>query len=1723
MSGKCWLFILPIVCFTITPSEAAFDSVFPIHHEKSDKCLSVMDAQITLSDCNQENPIFLWKWVSQHRLFNMGSKTCLGIDLSRKQDQLKMFECDSTIMLWWRCNGTILYGAAQNKLALKNESVVTDGDMFDAWKQYGSNDSICKQPYHEIYTKDGNSFGQPCEIPFKFNGTWYPDCTTNGPGGKQEWCATTLNYDIDKKYGVCLKKETGCDDKWEKVPETQNCYQFNTQSALTWTEAHVSCRNQGGDLLSIANATELKYFEEKDLPDKMWIGLNQLDISSGWFWSNGMPLDFVNWEKGMPGVSVLDGSSCGMITSSGKWLSYSCDARFPYICKKLQSDLQTELSSDDWNYKETVCDRDWLPYNGFCYFSPKNKESWDNASQICSDNNSTLISMHTLADVELVITSFHNDTVEDIWIGLRSDNVSVHFMWSDGSKVTFTYWDRNEPNAAVNIAGNCVSYSGKLGRWHVKPCDEKFGFICKRKGDAKLGNSSDAGCPPGENWKRHGDSCYKVDQNEIPFGENLNLTIMNRFEQEFVNSLIKRAKNVEGKYFWTSLQDKNSTGEYTWGSLENEVSYTNWNSFQPDFPGGCVAIATGKSLGKWEVKDCKNFKAFPVYKKRIGTSKPPAVQPDPTAPCPVGWRSGNTPYCYKLFHRERITRKRTWEEAEQFCDALGAHLPSFSHMYEMQDLHDILREQISDDRWVWAGLNKRNPLSEGSWEWSDSRPVSIVIVPYDFQEDDDDIRDCAAFKTKTSTWHMSFLLPFIEQRKNDFYLHPFRCDVNLEWICQIPRGIPLKTPDWYVPDGAGINGSQLIVDGDEYWFVDDKLMTFQEATIYCKGNGGELASLESNAALQAVQKKIKQISKNENQRWWIKSLNFFSGYHRPRFHFYPFWYGHHRWQRDCTSITGRIFGDFTYREMDCNQYYPFVCEKRNISMLDINYQTPQKPVGACPAGWVSFGQKCFLLIKPSYSDFAKANDICQSHGGTLPSISNQAEQDFITQTIQDFKKQWIGLKISISSGIGKWIDGTAVAYKNFNPLFDGRPMYLSLHEFAGENELCTVLLNDPASSFVGTWNITSCSHAQNFSLCQNFQDPKVNVTNPMLNLISEYKGHNYTIIHTEVVWDDAVIKCAEIGMQLASIMDEYHQAYLAVQVYTLGFPLWIGLSSKDDGIHYSWSDGRSISYSRWAENEQGTGECVYLDTNGFWKCADCYTKQQGAICYATKDDNPAKVPNEEIAHCPHKIGSTPWVTFQNNCYTFQINQKRWRNINLKEAHIACKNIDADAYALNIRSELENNFVVEQLRPFADLVQWIWLGVIYDKNEEKFKWHDGTYVQYSNWKNGRPVTTDNDFLAGLNLEGSWEILSVSQKTYFQQHSIVVCKIDREPSTVYNSSLADTIPYGNYTYTIIRKQIQWYDALRECKQKGYDLASIHNEAQQLFLERIAKIDGFPLWTGLSSQDERSSNFEWADGSQFDYKSQQFENASRDGNCMYLDEKGNWKYDNCTVKRDGAICYKTTVKSEKLDQNEISSDCPQSKGTSNWVKYKDYCYAFDMNLYNFSVYGMKEAKTICQKLDTSAYLLSIKNADENAFISKHIKENMLITERVWLGISADAKSHNWRWLNDSEVSYYNWENKLNTDGRKSCAVILSSNGTWTAVSCEKGFSRIVCKVPIRSNKKIAAVVLAVLIVFMLIAGLIWYVYKNGRLRHMGFSAVRYERSFNDDDTRTFIDASF
>jgi hypothetical protein len=123
---------------------------FTIVNENTGKCIKPLNTWIVATDCDETKDM-LWKWVSQHRLFHLQSQKCLGLDITKSVDSLRMFSCDSDAMLWWKCEHHSLYSAAQYRLALEGGHAIASSNTSDVWRKGGSKESLCDQPYYGEY------------------------------------------------------------------------------------------------------------------------------------------------------------------------------------------------------------------------------------------------------------------------------------------------------------------------------------------------------------------------------------------------------------------------------------------------------------------------------------------------------------------------------------------------------------------------------------------------------------------------------------------------------------------------------------------------------------------------------------------------------------------------------------------------------------------------------------------------------------------------------------------------------------------------------------------------------------------------------------------------------------------------------------------------------------------------------------------------------------------------------------------------------------------------------------------------------------------------------------------------------------------------------------------------------------------------------------------------------------------------------------------------------------------------------------------------------------------------------------------------------------------------------------------------------------------------------------------------------------------------------------
>uniref|UniRef100_A0A3P9I5P8 Phospholipase A2 receptor 1 n=1 Tax=Oryzias latipes TaxID=8090 RepID=A0A3P9I5P8_ORYLA len=1261
------------------------------------RCIKVDHSSLVLEDCQRPTRRMLWKWVSSHRLYNLGTGMCLGLDILNTTHPLGMFECDKAYtMMWWRCRGNTLYGAFQWKVTGAGRLVVVKKSDYYEWKRHRTpREGPCSYPYEDIHTLLGNANGMPCVFPFNYNNKWYAECTTEGREDNLHWCSTTPRYDRDERWGFCPVKGK----------DLQACYQFNLYTILTWSQALATCQAQGGNLLSITSMAEQKYIRDRlsSVGTMVWIGLNHLKEGQGWQWSDGAPLSLVNFIPALPASPLQVNRECGVYNSAyaENWQSLSCESALPYICKKMPNDTRRAEPLENWQYIHTKCDDGWWPHNGFCYRVLPDSEagSWQMSSEACSSQGANLTSIHSLSELEMLLFLLANENLE-VWIGLWKPLSSPAVEWSDGSPVTLTLWQQFQPVHNLTETPLCAKLEKKKGNWLLVSCDERLSAVCRRESRS-----------PG--WKRHGHSCYTVTSHEQTYEDALMgfyckaplLTVENRFEQTFVNSLLSASGANCSRDYWIGLTDRENKGEYSWLPLNGSsppLTFTNWNKHQPVSSGGCVAMSGGPALGHWEVKDCKSYKALSVCEQSVSSYhgvELPEHHIDAYAPCPPGWESqSGLLHCFKVFHDEKVLMKRSWVEADFFCQALGAQLASFHHHEEQDFVNKHLSTMFegTEGRWFWLGFNKRNPEHPGVWEWSDGSPVSTD------KNEEDDRKDCAVYSDLTST------------------LTPQPCDAKHEWICKVSRGKCSKT------------GVHVYINAFDQ----------QSTAVFCRRSAKKNPDNVLKSLINRIINRIEFFS-----RWSDNTEVEFQNWVDRTSHGSP------KKSRMCATMSSSI-GKWSLNK--CSELHGYVCKRMTVSVVE----TPREPhyIGGCPEKWLYFGHKCLLLHLPDSPKEGKswrdAQSICSSFDGSLVAIEDEIEQAYITMLLQgSFVGVWIGLR---DEDTMKWINGRPVIYTNWSPV-----------EPRTDEPLCTVLSNNHNFHLTGKWYDEKCSDSEYGFVCQKPQDiskpPTHSYHHPLPENI-EYRSSSYKALSGNMSWEDALTKCHEKGSKLVSITDAYHQAFLTVLVNRLAVPHWIGLYSSESGINYRWSDGSEIMYTHWdtADDEDDfvSEVCVYIDVNGGWRRADCKTLLPGALCYVSPTPPSSESYISDKIVCP-----SSWVNFEQWCYNFEhVIEKH----TFEESREHCRHLGVSSNLLTITSKKENDFILEQLWSSGFIHQSIWLGMNFNIDTNSMEWVDSLKSDYTNWANKGPDVkrmTADTCVSTTVVGGVWHMSSCTERLGF----------------------------------------------------------------------------------------------------------------------------------------------------------------------------------------------------------------------------------------------------------------------------------------------------------------------------------------------------------------------
>ncbi|NXC39026.1 MRC1 protein, partial [Penelope pileata] len=1304
---------------------------FLIYDEDSKLCLVAESShEVTIAACNKNSEIQKFRWVSDHQLMSVPLAQCLGVSYKQDQAKISLYPCNEKSQFQkWDCRNSTLVIHGENLFLSagksKKDNIVLDSGSgtLNKWKTYGTMDDLCSQGYKDLFTLLGNAHGAPCTFPFQLGGKWYAGCTAAGRSDGLLWCATTPDFDTDHLYGFCPTVSSENDKFWSRDPLTGIYYQINFQAALMWHQARQSCKQQNAELLSVTEIHEQMYL--RDLIDgkrsPLWIGLNRLNLRSGWQWSGGTPFRYFNWAPGSP--SSEPEKLCAVLNPrrDAKWENQPCEQKVGYICKKENSTLGpfSLPLGEAWPVK---CPEGWLPYAGHCYVIHREPRAWREALASCNESNGNLASIHNPEEHGFILSQLGYKAMDEMWIGLNDFNTQMYFEWSDGTPVTYTKWLPGEPTHAINGQEDCVVMTGEDGYWADSVCDRKLGYICRREPLQGVSGTlkTDPPCPKG--WTRYGFYCYLVGHASVTFSEAKKTcersggyltTIEDRYEQAYLISLVGLSSE---KCFWIGLSNTEDQGIFKWETGEG-VFYTNWNSAMPGKEAGCVALRTGNAAGLWDVQNCEVKAKFLCKKLAEKMTLPHASGKIPNFKCPLGWNTSNsTNSCFRIFVREN-NQKKTWFEARDFCREIGGDLAAINSEEEQTVIENLITKKPPPSQPFWIGLQCLDP--DGGLFWSDRSPVNYMKKLRFYNTA---LETCGAISEDNS---MSWI--------------NMHCEYSQDWICEIKKGMPLK------PEPAGpsamheVTEDGWIIKGDKQYFFSTERASVEKARTFCKNNHGDLATTGDNSQRKFLWKYILKNGKLDSYLIGLilNADRQFSWIDGSPLHYAAWAEGEPNFayaQEHCVVLNKR---DGLWNDVSCGLSHGFICERHENSVKGTLAPAVTSPPGGCPEDWLLFKNQCYKFFGSYFQYWYTARTDCIRLGGHLATIQNEQVQAFLTYHLKDvLYDPWIGLNDLISELNFVWADGSAVSYTNWasgSPKLYEPILFDSLRPEDGHNRLqydCVSLMRGHADD-TGKWSDESCYKSSGY-ICQKNSDPRLFKSSAtVLDLPFDHSdGISYSVTSLKMNWEEAQQSCKNNASELASILDPYSQSLLFLIAQEYGQPMWIGLNSNLTKGKYQWIDRWRLAYSKWSSGEpKQTLACVYLDTDGTWKTASCKEKLF-SVCKKSDVMAPTEPP-QLPGKCPESKGHKSWIPFHGHCYYFEASRKKsWSQANQECARLAADLVSVGDYT-------EANFLAETIKILHGKSPNFWIGL--KRNDRgQWVWTDKSPLDFVSWQMGEPA-------------------------------------------------------------------------------------------------------------------------------------------------------------------------------------------------------------------------------------------------------------------------------------------------------------------------------------------------------------------------------------------------
>uniref|UniRef100_A0A3P9CYR3 Mannose receptor, C type 1b n=1 Tax=Maylandia zebra TaxID=106582 RepID=A0A3P9CYR3_9CICH len=578
----------------------------------------------------------------------------------------------------------------------------------------------------------------------------------------------------------------------------------------------------------------------------------------------------------------------------------------------------------------------------------------------------------------------------------------------------------------------------------------------------------------------------------------------------------------------------------------------------------------------------------------------------------------------------------------------------------------------------WIGLSAPDP--DTGYVWSDGSPVSLQFLTlYNEWSDgepnnENNAESCA--EMKPNYWEKTL------------FWSDVHCEKYNNWICQIHAGTAWSQLriSYLFSEYNTTSDGWLEWNGAQY-YINKKAMAMEDARMFCRQRHGDLVSINSEA---------------ERIFLWKQVSNGI-----------------------CKTFTKLIFliiHSRFWHDSSCGLEYASICKRSSSTPANTTAAVPTvSPKGGCPHPWKKCNSKCYSIIDNQNLTWHDAREKCKQKGGNLVSITSRQVEGLF-----HFLFTQISISILLPSRLLRSIYDTTTEF-----LFS---LYHHVSLFSVDPTLfpqknCFVINTKPLIG-IGKWIQKSCNDTNGFICHRNLDSPEPTISTNYIKILND----SIKVVPQQMNWDKAAEYCKNDDALLASLRNEWTQAYVELLALNLKAPLWFGLHKINGSFRYV--DGWHLIFSRWGKNEPSKDRsCVYMDVDGKWKTTHC-NETLMSVCMKSTD----VLPTESTLFpgvCPLDPEATIenknyiWVPFRGYCYIFITEQKRWQ-----EASTSC--VAHGGMLASIEDSSEQKFLEINLRTFQDGYTSFWIGLFKKQHKEEWLWLDKTVISYTNWAEGQPV-------------------------------------------------------------------------------------------------------------------------------------------------------------------------------------------------------------------------------------------------------------------------------------------------------------------------------------------------------------------------------------------------